>query len=431
MNILFIQTDQQRRDSLPCYGNHEVRTPNVQRLADEGIVFDNAFTPVPLCAPARASLLVGKRPIHHGMLFNCESGCVAGRDFIEPQVGFGRILRRQGYQCAHIGKWHIGTTLTPADCCFDGVYYPRYGYPENHSHYLGYLRRLVQPGFVLRDQRYGAGSSAKQGSLLTAVQQGGVEASVPYYLTEQTMAAIRTAAGVGRPFFVACNFWGPHAPYILPESHMHMYDPAAVTLSGASSKDLADKPQLHSDYARYWGVQNLDADQWAQLVAACYGYVSLIDEQVGRMLACLDEVGAADDTAVIFSTDHGGMVGSHGLMEKGPFLYDAVCRIPLIVRLPNGRGAGTRDNHIVYNMDLMPTFLELAGTDVRDDDAGGAKPGRFRQQSRTRMLCPDGTTAGSPPTRPLGIAPAIRASSSPPPRRSSPGPRPTNGCKAR
>lgn len=366
MNILFIQTDQQRRDSLPCYGNREVCTPHVQRLADEGIVFDNAFTPVPLCAPARASLLVGKRPIHHGILFNCESGCVAGRDFIEPQLGFGQILRQEGYQCAHIGKWHIGTTLTPADCRFDGVYYPRYGYPEAHSHYLDYLRRLGQPGFVLRDQRYGTGPSGKQRSLLTAVQQGGIEASVPYYLAEQTMAAIRTAAGAGQRFFVACNFWGPHAPYILPESHMHMYDPAAIAPPSTSGDDLSDKPRLHSDYARYFGVQDLDADQWAQLVAACYGYVSLIDEQVGRMLAYLDELGVADDTAIIFSTDHGGMVGSHGLMDKGPFLYDPVCRIPLIVRLPDGRAAGTRDDHIVYNMDLMPTFLELAGAAVPD-----------------------------------------------------------------
>ena len=371
-NILFIQTDQQRRDSLPCYGNRQVRAPNIHRLAEEGVLFENAFTPVPLCAPARASLLVGRRPIHHGILFNCESGCVAGRDFARPEVGFGRRLRERGYQCAHLGKWHIGTELTPCDCGFDGVYYPGYGYPEAHPHYLDHLRRHGLGGFALRDQRRGAGSSAREGPLLMAIQDGGVEASVPYYLADQAIAAIHAAVEARRPFFVACNFWGPHAPYILPERHMRMYDPAAVAPPATSAEDLAVKPQLHRDYARYWGVPGFDAERWAELVAACYGYVSLLDEQVGRMLASLEDLGVAEETAVIFTTDHGGMVGAHGLPDKGPFLYDPVCRIPLIVRLPGGRGAGTRDEHIVYNMDLMPTFLELAGAAAPDELDGAS-----------------------------------------------------------
>ena len=139
MNILFIQTDQQRRDSLPCYGNTEVRAPYLRTLAEQGVVFDNAFTTIPLCAPARASLLVGKRPIHHGILYNCESGCVAGRDFAQEQLGFGQLLRDRGYHCSHLGKWHIGTTLRPDECGFDGAFYPRYGFPKAHPRYLEYL----------------------------------------------------------------------------------------------------------------------------------------------------------------------------------------------------------------------------------------------------------------------------------------------------
>ena len=364
MNILFVHTDQQRRDSLRCYGNSEGRTPTFDRLAAEGIVFDNAFTPVPLCGPARASLLTGLRPIHHGILFNVESGCVAGRDFAGRPEGFGQRLRDRGYYCAHVGKWHIGTELTPADCGFEGLYYAGYGYPEAHPHYLEYLRRLGLPGFVLREQRHSDGLPGRKGFLLTAVQEGGVEASVPYYLAEQAIAAMRFAVEAGREFFVAVDFWGPHAPYILPEQYARMHHPAAVTPPATSSEDLAGKPRLQQDYARYWGVDGFDSSRWAELVAACYGYISLIDAQVGRLLACLEDVGVAGETAVIFTTDHGGMVGSHGLMDKGPFLYDPVCRVPLIVRLPGGRGGGTHDEHIVYNMDLMPTFLELAGANV-------------------------------------------------------------------
>ena len=366
MNILFIQTDQQRRDSLPCYGNGVVRAPNVQRLAEEGIVFENAFTPVPLCAPARASLLTGRWPIHHGILFNCESGCAAGKDFLGPVRGFGQRLRAAGYDCRHIGKWHIGTTFTPADAGFEGVYYPGYGYPQDHPHYLEYLRGVGVSGFVLGERFHGRCADGSPGPLLAAVQEGGVEASVPHYLAEQTIGALREAAAAGREFFIACNFWGPHAPYILPEQYMHLYDAAEVPAGTWAGGDLAGKPAICRDYARYWGVADFGPDEWSRLVRACWGYVSLIDSEIGRMLATLDELGLAGETAVIFTTDHGGMVGAHGLMDKGPFPYDPLCRIPLIVRLPGRAGAGRRREEIVYNMDLMPTFLELAGAEVPD-----------------------------------------------------------------
>jgi arylsulfatase A-like enzyme len=375
VNILFIQTDQQRRDSLPCYGNAVARTPHIDRLAEEGVVFENAFTPTPICGPARASLLTGLLPVHHGILFNCESGCAAGKDFLAPPVGFGRRLGEAGYTCRHVGKWHIGTKLTPAECGFEGQFYPGYGYPADHPHYLQYLQRLGVGGFQLRDPVHGRYPNGQRAFLLSAVQEGGVEASVPHYLAEQTIAALQSAAESGRPFFVACNFWGPHAPYILPASYMTMYDPQALPPPADLDDDLADKPALHRDYSRYWGIEQFTWHEWARLHAACYGYISLIDFQVGRILGALDRLGLAERTAVILTSDHGGMVGSHRLADKGPFLYDPVCRVPMIVRLPGGAGAGQRCERIVYNMDLMPTFLELAGLRVPEGlDAASLVP---------------------------------------------------------
>lgn len=360
MNILFIQTDQQRRDSLPCYGNPDVQAPHIDRLAAEGVVFDNAFTTIPLCAPARASMLVGKRPIHHGILYNVESGCVAGRDFFPGQQGFAPALLQRGYRCFHVGKWHIGSQLSAGKCGFEGEHYPGYGWPAEHPHYLRYLREQGLEGMTLRDTVHAEGVGDRQGPLLSAIQEGGEAASVPYYLADEAISAIRAAVTENREFFVACDFWGPHAPYILPEEYMGIYDPKSLTLPDFGREGLADKPRLHRDYARYWGVHNFSPPQWAHLLAACYGYVSLIDAQVGRMLACLEELGIADQTAVVFTSDHGGMVGSHGLMDKGPFLYDEVVRIPMIIRLPGVDPAPRREERIVYNMDVMPTFLELA-----------------------------------------------------------------------
>jgi arylsulfatase A-like enzyme len=336
------------------------------------MVFDNAFTPVPLCGPARASLLTGKRPIHHGILFNKESGCAAGRDFFEPQTGYAGLLADRGYRCTHVGKWHIGTKIGPADYGLEGVFYPGYGNPafgsgKLHPHYRAYIEKLDMTGLDLRDALYGAGNSRQPGALLAAIHDGGERASLPYYLAEQTIAAIREAASANQPFFVSCNFWGPHAPYVLPESYMNMYDLADVDLPDTAAEDLADRPKLHRDYVDYWGVRDLTREQWTRLVAACYGYVSLIDAQIGRILATLTDLGVEQDTAVLFTSDHGGMVGSHGLVDKGPFLYDPVCRIPQIIRLPGRQSAGQRSDAIVYNMDLMPTLLEIAGAEAPPD----------------------------------------------------------------
>jgi len=127
--------------------------------------------------------------------------------------------------------------------------------------------------------------------------------------------------------------------------------------------ELADKPGIQRTVQAYWGVQDFGWTDWARLVAMCCGYVTLIDAQVGRLIETLEAVGLADQTAVCYTSDHGGMVGAHGLCDKGPHLYDEQCRIPLIGRIP-GQPAGRRSDAVVYNMDLMPTTLELAGAPI-------------------------------------------------------------------
>jgi len=362
MNIIFIQTDQQRRDFLPCYGNSTVHTPNIDRLASEGAVFDNAFTPSPICSPARASLLTGRYPSRHGILRNPESGCPSGYDFNGDYPYYSHSLNKQGYTCQHIGKWHIGTELTAEMSGMHGVHYPKYGFPDNHPHYLDYLEKTGVSGFVLEHETFGQFGDGTQGPLLSAEQKGGIKASVPYYLAEQTLDAIRASAQEERKFFISCNFWGPHMPYILPEEYMHIYDPAEIEKPASFEDTLTAKPNVQADMKRYWGIQDFDWDDWAKLSAACCGYISLIDSQLGRILGLLEELGLSDETAIFFSTDHGGMVGSHGLCDKGPHLYDEVCRIPLIASVPGTKGR--RINSYVYNMDLMPTFIECSGGEV-------------------------------------------------------------------
>jgi arylsulfatase A-like enzyme len=383
MNILLVQADQQRRDALGTYGNTVARTPHVDRLAREGLVFDDAFTPTPLCGPARASLITGKRPVNHGILVNSESGSVAGRDFTREHATLARLLAARNYRSVLCGKWHVGTGLTPAECGFEGILYPGYGYPKDHPHYLGYLRKLGAT-FTLREEVYSRGPDGSPKTLLAAIQDGPEEASIAHYLVDQAVEVICEAAATGRPLFIRCDFWGPHAPYIIPERYARMYDPQRIEPWPNFDDPLTGKPAIQRAMKHYWGIEDFTWNDWSRLVATCYGYGSLIDDQVGRLLAALEDTGQAERTAVFYTSDHGGMVGGHGLADKGPYLYDEVCRIPLIARVP-GCAGGRRTDALAYNMDLMPTILELAGCDIPGDlDAVSLVPVLTGQRDRVR-----------------------------------------------
>ncbi|MDO8684086.1 MAG: sulfatase-like hydrolase/transferase [Armatimonadota bacterium] len=365
MNILLIQADQLRRDMLGVYGNKTARTPAIDRLASEGVVFDYAFTPTPICAPARASLITGKRPLNHGILVNCESGLAAGKDFTGNQATVAQLLSERGYRSTLCGKWHVGTDLTPQDCGFEGVFYPRYGYPDQHPHYQAYLKKLGVE-FKLRDQMWSRRPDGSPKYCMSAVQDGPEEATVPYYLTTQAIDAVKRAAETNTPFFIRLDFWGPHVPYIVTERYAKMYDPSDIQPWPNATDDLAGKPEIQSVYKRYWGIEDFTWDEWARLVAMCYGEIALMDDQIARLRTALAELGVADDTALFFTSDHGGMTGAHSLEDKGPYLYDEICRIPLIGYMPNSPG-GKRSNALTYNMDLMPTILDLTGVNTPDD----------------------------------------------------------------
>lgn len=362
-NILFIQADQQRRDLTGFHGSGLVQTPNIDRLAAAGTVFEDAYTVSPICAPARASMLTGIYPARHGVLRNPESGEPSGMDFVPGVETFGTMLRGAGYDVYHVGKWHVGRTLTPQDCGFRGVYHPGYGYPGKHPDYLGYLESIGVEARRIGDEFHSHYPDGSEGQLLAAVQQGPEEAAVPHYLAARVIEDIDSAAAGDRPFFIRMDFWGPHAPYVIPERYMRMYDPAEIPPWPNQDDPLEGKPSIQRLMRGYWGADGFTREDWARIVAACCGYTTLIDDAVGRVMAHLEDAGLADSTAVFYTSDHGGMVGGHGLMDKGPYLYQEICRVPMFIRMP-GRPGGRRVGGFVLNMDFMPTFLETAGAAV-------------------------------------------------------------------
>ena len=359
-NILSICTDQQRRDSLGVYGHPHCRTPNIDSIAASGTQFTNAFTPTAICTAARASLLTGLWPHHHRLLANYERNVGYLTELPEELAPFSHYLREAGYRCANVGKWHIGERLGPEDYGFEGLHYPGWAAPVGHPDYVSYLDTRGLPRFRLRDEVHTTFPNGKQGILMAGIHDAPVEATYPYFLAERTIERLRELREDDRPFFVACNFFGPHLPYLIPQEYATMYDPSLVERHPSMDETFENKPRVHRSYSAHWGFESLEWPQWQRLIAANWGYVTLIDEQVGRLLATLDDLGLAGDTVVVFTTDHGAFVGCHRLSDKGPAMYDDIYRIPLLARWPGGP-TGSVCEEFAGLLDLTPTFLELAG----------------------------------------------------------------------
>ena len=358
MNILFIQTDQQRRDLIGCYGDPAASTPVIDSLASEGVLFENCFAPTPLCAPSRASLLTGLRALHHGITRNEESGSPEGRDFLRRFLYFTDELHRLGYDCRHIGKWHVGTRLSPEDCGFRGVYYPGYGYPIHHPDYETYCAERHIPPFRLEDEHRGRMPDGKPSIAFAARLAQPVEASEPCYLAQRALEALQ---GIREPFFLRVDFWGPHEPCFVPEPYYSLFNSLDLPPWPSFNESSIAKPGIQEAYRRYFGIQDFSWEDWLPIIRAYYGYVTLIDGQIGRIISEMKRIGAYENTAVFFTSDHGGMLGAHRLCDKGPYLYDELLRVPLIARIPGRTKAGTRNQNWICNYDLMPTFIETAG----------------------------------------------------------------------
>lgn len=362
-NILFLFTDQQRADTLGCYGNPICRTPHIDALAAEGVRFTQAYTPTSICTPARASILTGVMPHRHRLLANFERNVGYLTELPDDAIPFSRYLRAAGYNVGTIGKWHIGIERGPEHYGFDGPHFPGWGPPIQHPAYQAYLESRGLPAFHARDLIRGRFPNGQRANVIAGLYDGPAEGLFDAFITEQAIEQLRRYAAQDRPFFLACQWFGPHLPYFLPPAYFHLYDPAQVPLPATMAETFANKPRVQQHYAAHWAFDSFSPDQWRQIIAANWGYVTLLDEQVGRVLNTLDELGLTEETVVIFGSDHGAFVGSHRMQDKGPAMYDDTYRVPLVVRLQGGR-QGVTDERFVNLVDLTATFVELAGQPV-------------------------------------------------------------------
>ena len=374
LNLLFLFTDEQRADTMAAYGNRRIQTPNLNRLADQCVVFDRAYVTQPVCTPSRASIVTGLWPHTSGCTQN-NVPLPAGAACLPEMLPAGR------YATAYYGKWHLGDEIL-AQHGFDDWRSIEDGYRKYYSDRCDRDARSDYHHFLVAN-----GLSPADGDAFTRAEAARLpeQFSKPAYLAREARRFIREHAG--EPFVLFVNFLEPHMPFFGPRDGQH--DPADVPLPGnfehPPTADQHPKMRLFHQHYRESGCGGSaplnGPAAWRELIARYWGLCSQVDTHVGAILAALEDAGLADSTIVVYTSDHGDMMGSHQLAAKCVMFEEAV-RVPLLIRLP-GQTVPRRIAAPVSQIDLVATLLDCMGHDVPD-----------RRQGRSLRALLEGRQAG-------------------------------------
>jgi arylsulfatase A-like enzyme len=359
-NILFITTDQQRQDSLPCYGMHFMETPAIDRLCREGVVFDNCTSASPVCQPVRASFVIGQYPHVHGAPDNFR--------WIRPDSPtIARLFNQAGWHTAAIGKMHF----YPWDST-EGFQHRIIAEDKRHFFRRDHWTRFLEERGYRRDHPALVPGYAKNlGAIISPVPE---ELHIDSFIGDEAVTWIRDYAE--EPFFGWISFNSPHDPYDPPASLAELYRDAPIPEPIGSPEELAHKPSYQStiipffrDNPLYLTDYSGMSPQRIRLMREHYlATITLVDRQVGKILEALESKGLTHSTLIVFSSDHGDHLGDHGLPFKSTY-YEGALMVPLIIKGPGVPGE-RRCSSFVDWIDLHATFLSIAGIPVPDHAQG-------------------------------------------------------------
>ena len=361
-NLLFIWTDEQRADTLAVYGNQKIHAPNLNRLAGECVVFENAYVSQPVCTPSRATVMTG--------LWPHQTGCIANNVPLPKNAKcFPEILNDPDYRTGYFGKWHLGDEV-----------FAQHGFQEWQSMEDGYRK------YFGTDRDKDARSTYSQWLKELGYKPDGKDefsrgfcSRLPIEHCKPKFLELKACEFLQRyrrePFVLYVNFLEPHMPFSGPLNNEH--DPSEVTLPANFNDPLEENEPLRyrktrERYAKkgYDGLDLKTEADWRRLIARYWGLVTQVDRSVGAILKTLDGLGLAENTIVVYTSDHGDMMGSHRLLAK-TVMYEEAVRVPWLMRIPK---LGRRQQVVkgrFSQIDLVPTLLDLMGR-----RADGALPGQ-------------------------------------------------------
>jgi arylsulfatase A-like enzyme len=353
-NVLFLVSDD-LNNMLGCYGDPLAKTPHLDRLAARGVRFDRAYCSFPLCGPSRNSFLTGLHPNSTGILANAQ----IFRQTIPSQLSMPQAFRRHGYFAARIGKmFHYNV---PASIGTNGHDDP--GSWEMELNPAGVDRLEEEPHiFSLLPGQFGATLSWYASPKSDPFHTDGLMAEDAEWVLE------RCAKRNDRPFFLAVGFFRPHTPYVSPKSYFERYPADKMPVVQGVKEDQADipPPALGSHKKEQ---EMLTDDLRRQCRQAYYASISFMDAQVGRVVDALNRLGLADNTIIVFTSDHGYHMGEHGLWQKMS-LFEESARVPLLIVAPGTSKQGGVAKSPVSLVDLFPTLAELCGVKAPDNLQG-------------------------------------------------------------
>ena len=368
MNLLFIFTDEQRYDTLKAYGNDIIEAPNLNRLSEEGIVFEKAYVTQPVCTPSRSSIMTGLYPHTNGCTRN-------NLPLIEEFKTIVECDDFSEYRKGYYGKWHLGDEIFCQHgfddwVSFEDEYRPWYSDKRDHNAYSDYHHWLLDKGYTppnkLKD-----GSPCFSRNTACRMKE---EHCKPTFIAEKASQFI--SDNRDNPFILYVNFLEPHMPFFGPRDDQ--YDPMEVTLP--ENFDLIPENNTpfrtrrrieasKSKYKQFMDTENPTELDWRKLIARYWGMVSQVDTAVGTILESLRKSGAYEDTLIVFTSDHGDMMGSHRFVTKDT-QYEEAVRVPLIMKVPGLKKNGSTVSSPVSQVDLVPTLLDFLGKDIPEKIQG-------------------------------------------------------------
>jgi arylsulfatase A-like enzyme len=384
MNVLFFITDQQRADHLGCAGNKILKTPNIDKLASEGVLFPNAYVANPTCMPNRASIMTGQYP----------NTCVRsfGVNLPANHPTFSGTLREQGYATKAIGKMHLSFWARKIDeSAHSPEFIPGWMNPTTHARMVEDFPKPYY-GFDEVDLVVGHGDSCsghyedwvaeRAPDVLPRIRELGPriltemyrKSPIPEelystsYLTDRAVDFLekyKRGEHGAEPFLLKVSYPDPHHPCTPPGKYADMYKAADMELpaSFGDAESVRNHPYIGPRTGRR-GMANMlfrisNEEEVRKFTSHTYGMVSMIDDSVGQILSTLERLGLEDDTMIVYTSDHGDMMGDHGMILKGWLPYKGVLNVPMIFKVPGVTRAGSVSDSLVSSVDLAPTILNL------------------------------------------------------------------------